>query len=148
METEPMHILLADDDEADRLLFIDAFAELAVKNEVSTVKTGIELMEWLNNGTNSLPHLIFLDLNMPGKSGLDCLQEIRNTERLKNILIAIYSTSNSEKDVEDTFFYGANVYITKPADFHVLRQTLQKVVANSYIYKDKRLNRENFMLRI
>lgn len=148
METEPMHILLADDDEADRLLFTDAFSEIPVKNVVCTVNNGIELMEWLNGEDRSFPHILFLDLNMPRKSGLDCLKEIRSNDKLKNLLVAIYSTSDSEKDIDETFQNGANIYIKKPDDFDILRQTLHRAVASASIYRDKRLNRENFILRI
>ena len=77
MEKGPLHILLADDDESDRLLFTEAFAELKLKTIVHTVNDGIQLMEWLNRENKRLPHLIFLDLNMPRKNGLECLIEIK-----------------------------------------------------------------------
>lgn len=148
MEFQPLNILLADDDEADRLLFTDAFSELDIKTVINTVKNGIELMERLRNDSIKLPDLLFLDLNMPGKSGLDCLKDIRSSGKLNDIMIVIYSTSGSERDIEDTFLSGANVYITKPDNFNVLRQTLQKVVSSANLYNDKTLKRENFLLRI
>lgn len=148
MEKEPLHILLADDDESDRLLFTEAFAELKIKTIVRTVNDGIQLMEWLNMEDNRLPHIIFLDLNMPRKNGLECLKEIKRNEKLKNISIAIYSTSENEKDIEESFRYGANVYITKPNNFNKLKQILEKAVMTAYLYQDKSMIRENFLLRI
>lgn len=148
MEKGPLHILLADDDESDRLLFTEAFAELKIKTIVHTVNDGIQLMEWLNMEDNRLPHLIFLDLNMPRKNGLECLQEIKRNEKLKDISIAIYSTSENEKDIEETFRYGANVYITKPNNFNQLKQVLEKAVKTAYLYQDESMIRENFLLRI
>ena len=109
-------ITLADDDEDDRLLFTDAFEELKINTVVSTFNNGQFLMDFLNNPESVLPHIIFLDLNMPIKNGIECLKEIKQNERLKNIAIAIYSTSSSDDDIENTFVLGANVYIKKPAD--------------------------------
>jgi CheY-like chemotaxis protein len=142
------HILLADDDEADRLLFTDAFSELKIETVVQTVNNGVQLMEYLQKKEKPLPQLLFLDLNMPRKNGLQCLMEIRSNEKLKNVSVAIYSTSNSEKDIEETFLHGANIYIHKPADFNILKQVLEKAVRTTIQYKDETMNRDNFLLRI
>jgi len=142
------HILLADDDEADRLLFTDAFSELKLETVVQTVNNGVQLMEYLQKKEKPLPQLLFLDLNMPRKNGLQCLMEIRGNEKLKDISVAIYSTSNSEKDIEETFLHGANIYIHKPADFNILKQVLEKAVRTTIQYKDETMNRDNFLLRI
>ncbi|GGD83356.1 response regulator [Planktosalinus lacus] len=148
MEKKPLHILLADDDESDRLLFMDAFAELKINTIVNTVNDGAQLMEWLNKESNRLPHLIFLDLNMPRKDGMECLKEIKRNEKLKDISIAIYSTSDNEKDIEETFRNGANVYITKPNSFNKLKKVLEKAVVTAYQYEDQSMIRQNFLLRI
>lgn len=148
MLSNPLQIFLADDDENDRLLFTDAFSELKTKTIVQTVNNGIELMKWLNEKDTRLPHLIFLDLNMPIKNGLQCLKEIRSNEKLKNISVAIYSTSNNQKDIEETFSNGANVYITKPSDFNTLKQILEKAVMIAYLYQQGDMRRENFLLKL
>jgi CheY-like chemotaxis protein len=105
-------------------------------------------MEWLNCVTNPLPHFLFLDLNMPRKNGLECLREIRKDKRIKDIFVAIYSTSDNEKDMEETFLNGANVYIAKPSDYNVLKQLLYKAVSATLIYEGDTFNRNNFLLRI
>jgi DNA-binding NarL/FixJ family response regulator len=69
-------------------------------------------------------------------------------EKIKDVFVAIYSTSNSEKDMEDTFNNGANVYITKPSDFNALKQVLERVVMTISLYKDTVMKRENFLLRL
>lgn len=148
MENAPLHILLADDDENDRLLFKEAFSELKIKTIVRTVNNGIQLMEWLNRKNIRLPDLLFLDLNMPRKNGLECLKEIKSNEKLKDISISIYSTSDNEKDIEETFRNGANVYITKPNNFNNLKQVLEKAVTKTFQYQDQAMKRENFLLRI
>lgn len=128
MVTEPLHILLADDDEGDRLLFKEAFFELKINTLVTTVHNGTQLMEWLHMNLNHLPHFIFLDLNMPRKGGLACLKEIKNDEKLKDISVAIYSTSDNERDKEEVLYYGANAYIVKPNNFEKLKEILEKSV--------------------
>ena len=62
---EPIHILLADDDENDRLIFIDAFEEIKLKTVVTTVKDGIELIQYLQSPGAILPHVLFLDQHAP-----------------------------------------------------------------------------------
>ena len=141
-------ITLADDDEDDRLLFTDAFDELKINTVVSTFNNGQLLMDFLNNPESVLPHIIFLDLNMPIKNGIDCLKEIKQNERFKNIAIAIYSTSSSDDDIENTFVLGANVYIKKPADFNTLKKILNDVVTVNWQYYTSGLNKENFLLRL
>lgn len=148
MNIEPLQILLADDDEGDRLIFKVAFSELKIKTVVHTVNNGIQLMEWLNKKDIHLPFLLFLDLNMPPKNGLECLKEIKSIEKFKDIFIAIYSTSDSEKDMEETFNNGANVYITKPSDFSKLKQVLDKALRTASTYQDTTLKRELFLLKV
>ena len=148
MSNDPIHILLADDDETDRLLFKEAFEELKMKTSVTMVNDGVELMDYLIECKDTLPHLLFLDLNMPLKNGFTCLREIKSLEKLKTISIAIYSTSASEKDMEETFLGGANVYIKKPNDFHKLKKVLEKALLTNYIYQEPPFNKENFLLSI
>lgn len=75
MINTPLFILLADDDESDRFLFIEAFEEMAIETIVHTVNDGVQLMNYLAKTDITLPHLLFLDLNMPRKNGLECLKE-------------------------------------------------------------------------
>lgn len=143
-----MLITLADDDEDDRLLFTDAFDELKINTVVNTFNNGKLLMDYLMEPENILPHIIFLDLNMPIMNGIECLKEIKKNERLKNIAIAIYSTSSANDDVEETFVLGANVYIKKPDDFKKLKNVLNEVITVNWQYYTSGLNKENFLLQL
>ncbi|MES2479585.1 MAG: response regulator [Bacteroidota bacterium] len=147
MQNETIKILLADDDSDDRLFFQEAFEEIKIKTIVQTVKDGVELMSYLKS-SDQLPHILFLDLNMPRKSGMDCLKEIRRIDRLKDMAIAIYSTSSTEDDIEETFVQGANVYIKKPSDFLVLKKLLSQVISINWQYHSSGLNKSNFMLSL
>jgi len=148
MYYDPLHILLADDDDDDRLFFKDAIEEVNIKTVVAMVNDGVELMEYLNKPGIRLPDLVFLDLNMPRKSGMECLIEIRRDSKLKDMVIAIYSTSGLEKDMEETFVKGANIYIKKPNDFDVLKTLLDKVVTINWQYHTSNFNKENFLLYV
>ena len=148
MQNEPIHIWLADDDEDDRLFFKDAFEEIRIKTIVEIVNDGVELMDKIIKPGIMLPHVLFLDLNMPRKTGMDCLIEIKKINNLKDIAIAIYSTSASEEDIEDTFVKGANVYIKKPSDFSTLKKILEEVIKINWQYHTSGLNRDNFLLSL
>jgi CheY-like chemotaxis protein len=146
MENGLIKVLLADDDEDDRLLFREAFNEIKIKTKVITVNDGEELMDRLIRNGHELPHILFLDLNMPRKNGIECLLEIKRTESLKDIPIAIYSTSASEEDIEETFVKGANVYIKKPNDFGTLKKILEEVITINWQYNTSGLNKDTFLL--
>lgn len=148
MQNKTIHILLADDDEGDRILFKDAIGELEINHVMNIVNNGKELMEYLKEEKTILPNLIFLDLNMPYKNGIECLKEIRSDKKFKNISIAVYSTSAAEKDIQETFLSGANIYIKKPNNFDKHKQVINKVVKTSKLYEDESFKRENFFLCI
>lgn len=147
-QNDSIQILLADDDEDDRLFFKEAFDEIKINTTIRIVKDGVELMDFLTTSGSTLPHVLFLDLNMPRKTGMDCLREIKCIDRLKNISIAIYSTSASDEDIEETFVKGANVYIKKPSDFNSLKKILEEVITINWQYHTSGLNRDNFLLSL
>ncbi|MFN3968103.1 response regulator [Flavobacterium sp.] len=148
MQKDYIHIILADDDEDDRLFFTDAFEELKINTKVNTFNDGVELMNYLNQPDAVLPNVLFLDLNMPRKNGIECLDEIKKDNRFDDIAIAIFSTSSSEEHVEETFIRGANIYIKKPSDFATLKKVLSDVVTINWQYHTSGLNKDNFLLRI
>lgn len=148
MTQKILNIALADDDIDDRLLFKKAMHNLKLDTELSLFQDGQELMEYLRSPDEKLPQVIFLDLNMPVKNGMECLKEIRADRTFDYISIAIYSTSSSENDIEETFIQGANVYINKPNSFKKLKQAIEKVVQLNWQYNTSRLDRDNFLLRI
>jgi len=145
MYPDKLNILLADDDQDDRLFFKDAFDAVKIEHDLAMFEDGIELMEHLLS-RSELPHIVFLDLNMPGKSGLECLKEIRSNSKLRDLSVAIYSTSASSSNIEETFILGANVYIKKPKDFATLKKIISDVIHINWQYVTDGLNRENYML--
>jgi CheY-like chemotaxis protein len=148
MRLTALNVMLADDDADDRLFFKEAFKEVKIKHNITEFIDGEKLTSHLTDSTNPLPDIIFLDLNMPRKSGLECLREIRSDRRLKDITIAIYSTSLSEDDIENTFVAGANVYIQKPNDFVKLVKILNSIMLLNWQYITNGLNKDSFIMNV
>lgn len=148
IQKKPLRVVLTDDDEGDRLVFKEIFDELETESVVRMVNDGEQLMKFLCNSENQLPDIIFLDLNMPNMNGIECLKEIRSSARYNDISIAIYSTSRSEKDIENTFLHGANIYITKPGDFKALKKVLAKALTVARMNRNSDFDRSNFVLKI
>jgi CheY-like chemotaxis protein len=85
---------------------------------------------------------------MPYKSGVECLIDIRKHTKFNDLSIAIYSTSSTDKDIEDTFIHGANIYIRKPNNFANLKKVLGDVVNMNFQFHNSGLNKETFLLNI
>ncbi|EFK10886.1 response regulator receiver domain protein [delta proteobacterium NaphS2] len=118
---DPKTVLMADDDEDDCFLAREAFEACGTGDVFSCVEDGMKLMEYLSAcarpGPQRLPHVILLDLNMPRKDGREVLLEIKANPGLRNIPIAILTTSREEKDVSFAMKASAKLFITKPSTF-------------------------------
>ena len=143
-----MKILLVDDDEDDREFFADALVGVNMNTQLQQLDNGKSCLDYLMEQIENLPNLIFLDLNMPIMNGFECLAEIRKIPKFKELPIAIYSTSSSDKDIEQTFLSGANVYIKKPSSFEDLKKSLAQVIKMNWAYNMDDFKKENFLLRI
>lgn len=128
--TEHRKIVLIDDDTDDRKYFAEALAEIDDGIELVTAKDGEQALAILQQPGFSLPHFIFLDLRMPRVNGRQCLLQIKDDDRLKNIPVIIYTTSKEEYEVEDLQRLGAVHFITKPSDpgeiYFVLSMVLEE----------------------
>lgn len=142
-----LKICLVDDDQDDREIFQEAFNDLNSGNDLSTFNNGLEVIDYLTS-VEVIPDIIFLDLNMPLIGGLETLREIRKNERLKTLSVAIYSTSSTDKDIEETLAAGANIYITKPASFSSLKDMLKKVIKMNWQYLNSELDKDNFVFAV
>jgi CheY-like chemotaxis protein len=121
---KPLKILLAEDDNDDRLFFSMALAALTIPTILATVEDGEKLMDYLFENTTQLPDAIFLDINMPRKNGIECLSEIKHNKKLQDLPVIMFSTSNSRDKIGMVFKNGAEVYIHKPAEFSQLKQVI------------------------
>lgn len=123
------YLLLADDDADDCMFFQDALQEVSKDSRLETARDGHHLMQLLDATVPPKPDMIFLDLNMPRKNGFECLEEIRQTEKLKDIPVVIFSTSDRNDAVKTTYEMGASIYVQKPYSFKKLINTIREVLA-------------------
>jgi len=142
------NIFLADDDADDRIFFEDALKQITIPTHLTLANDGLELMDNLEAVTEPPPpHIIFLDLNMPRKNGFECLQEIRNTTKLKDIPVVIFSTTASDDAVDKTYRHGANYYICKPRSFELLIKAIETILTLEMWLKPQP-SKEEFVLTI
>jgi len=148
MPQKKYNILLADDDLDDCLFFKEALEELSLSfsSSLQTVNNGEQLMNLLTTKSNDLPDILFLDLNMPRKTGFDCLSEIKLNDDLKRLPVIIFSTSLDIQNINQLYEDGATCYIQKPAEFSNLKKiilkSLQLVESTNYEQPPK----ENFVI--
>ena len=143
-----LRILLVDDDQDDRQFFANALESLDMNIELHQVENGQECLDFLNDESGDSINLIFLDLNMPVMDGIQCLEKSRTNDEHNDKIIAIYSTSKADRDIEETFVKGANIYIMKPSSFKDLKASLKQVIKTNWAYHSNNFNKENFLLKI
>ena len=148
MSDDFFNIILTDDDEDDRLLFSEALDEISIKTNLLLFEHGQKLIDYLFQPEIILPNIIFLDLNMPIKNGMQCLVDIRSNPRLKDIYIAMYSTSMADKDIKDSFSSGANMYVNKPNCFNLLKKTVEQILQLNWKNHMQNLSKDTFLFRI
>src|SRR5438874_8835368 len=131
---KPIVILLADDDEEDRMLTSDELEESRVVNDLRFVEDGEDLLDYLYRrgrygepDAAPRPGIILLDLNMPRKDGREALCEIKADPDLRRIPVIVLTTSKAEEDIYRTYDLGANSFITKPVSFEGLVSVMRDI---------------------
>lgn len=115
----PARVLLVEDNPGDALLTREAFedARIAVELEhVADADAAIDRLEQLAGGANGLPDLVLLDLNLPGRSGLEVLRHVRADNRTRHVPVIMLTSSRAPEDVMAAYREQANSFITKPVD--------------------------------
>lgn len=140
-----IHILLADDDEDDRLFFSTALSEMVFDCKLTFAHNGVELLDILEFA-EELPDIIFLDMNMPKKSGLESLREIRSNRRYDTICIVIYSTFDTDEQVDKVLAEGANIYFNKPSDMEKIKDMIRQVMRIYKYYPDLGSQDDSFII--
>ena len=135
--TQPINVLLADDDKDDRYFFKKTLGEIASPTHFKSVHDGEQLMKYLVQHSQQLPTILFLDLNMPRKNGCECLSEIKADQRFMHLPVIIYSTSINEEIADVLYQKGAHYYVRKQG-LSELKNLLQHFL---YLLKEKKLVR-------
>jgi CheY-like chemotaxis protein len=121
-------IVAVDDNEDDRFIIQQAFAQFAPEYALRTLESGLDLIQLLP-GMTPLPALVLLDINMPRLDGLETLQYLREQPAWQGLLVVMLTTSNHPEDVSRAYRLGATGFWTKPAlfsDYAPLLQTISQ----------------------
>lgn len=146
MNIKQLNILLADDDTDDCTFFETALEELFLSTNFSTVHDGEQLMQVLTDETTKLPHVLFLDLNMPRKNGFECLLEIKLSPKLNQLPVIIFSTSFEQEVVNLLHNNGARYFIRKPSEFSQFKKIIHQSLALIAQENIQQPTRDNFVL--
>ena len=125
IKTYMNQVVLADDDKDHGILFKIVLKQVDPSKQLTIVRDGNELIEYLNR---QKPDLLFLDLNMPCKNGIECLQEIRGTMGMKDLPVVVYSSSSHMTDIQRSYIHNADLYMVKPFNSYHLRNALQSIL--------------------
>jgi CheY-like chemotaxis protein len=121
-------IVYADDCPDDQLIFELALSEAGIKNKVTHLRGGAEVLKFLRE-TKEMPFMIISDVNMHGMDGFALKAEIEKDKELslKAIPFIYLSTSTSRKDVKTAFYHQAQGYFEKPAKLKDLVRVLKLI---------------------
>ncbi|MFL5789542.1 MAG: response regulator [Flavisolibacter sp.] len=119
-------IILADDDEDDRYIFNQIVQEVNEKVKLEFVSNGIQLISLLQN---FYPDLLFLDLDMPYKNGLECLIEIRSNPRLKDLPVIVFSSTTRQANIQTAYEMGAHLFLIKSSDIKEYTLAIKSILA-------------------
>jgi CheY-like chemotaxis protein len=148
MKPSTVNILLADDDTDDCVFFKEATDGLQLPIKLTVTHNGEQLMQWLTNDTTELPHVLFLDLNMPRKNGFECLTEIKQNKKLQALPVVIFSTSLEQEVVNQLYHNGAQYFIRKPSDFLQFKKIIQHTIVLIAGKNSRQPARENFVITV
>jgi CheY-like chemotaxis protein len=141
-----VRILFVDDDSDTIELFSSTIDKLDRPYSVDSAKDCITLFEYLED--TPLPHVIFLDINMPMDNGLQCLEQLKANELYKNIPVIMYSISSREEDIEMAYKRGAHYYIVKPHASVNLKNTLMHALEPNWQLPQSVPPRDQFVIDI
>ena len=118
---EPIEILMAEDEKADRVFAEQAFQSANYKTNLNIVENGEELLQYLRKedtfAKSKTPHLIILDINMPRMNGHEVLKKIKTDPNLKHIPVIVMSGSTTEEDILKSYENHASAYMPKSIGF-------------------------------
>lgn len=125
--TDEITLLLIEDNIADAELIKEILAESTVIKNILFIDNGEEALSYLTNSNTIKPNLIILDLNLPKLNGLEILQKIKTTDKIKVIPVIIFSSSANENDIYKSYYNYANCYITKPNNLANYFETINQI---------------------
>jgi CheY-like chemotaxis protein len=133
-EQTSTHVLLAEDDADDVMIFQLAIDKLPFAILLTHAENGDKLITLLEE---MIPDVIFLDINMPCRSGKECIREIRSRKKFDAVPVIMYTGHKHEDYIEETFREGANFYLIKSNSVDELAEKLKNILSinwKKYMY--------------
>ena len=132
-ESRVIDVLLVEDDEGDVLMTREAFEYYKIHNRLHVVRDGEQALQFLHQtgpyADAPRPGLILLDVNLPRRSGLEVLAELKQDEKLLTIPVIMLTTSQAEQDIIRSYSLHANAFISKPVNFEDFMEAIRQVDA-------------------
>ena len=128
---KPVDVLLVEDDEGDVLMTREAFEFYKIRNPLHVVTDGERALQFLRRTGPFVdaprPGLILLDINLPRRSGLEVLAELKADPELALIPVVMLTTSQAEEDILRSYRLHANAYVSKPVDFEQFMAAIRQI---------------------
>ncbi len=125
---EPVRLLLVEDNPIEARATLKGLENLTTRYEVEVVEDGDAAINYLTS-VGRHPDLVLLDLNLPGRDGLDVLERVKSDPALRRIPIVVLTTSSNDLDVSRSYDRGANAYVNKPSDLDAWRDAMETIEA-------------------
>ena len=130
-ESRVIDVLLVEDDEGDVLMTREAFEYYKIHNRLHVVRDGEQALQFLHQTgpyTDApRPGLILLDVNLPRRSGLEVLAELKQDDELLVIPVIMLTTSRAEEDIMRSYALHANAFVSKPVDFERFIDAIRQI---------------------
>lgn len=125
--SNPINILLIEDDADDIELLEEALKGNNVSYRLTSIKEGDKVMSHLGT-TIGVPDIIVLDFNLPKLHGREILSLIKSSEKFGTVPLVVLTTSASREDISFAKHMGANHYITKPTSISDFNRAVATIV--------------------
>lgn len=140
-----VNIIIAEDDNDDFLMLKETLEQLLPKFHLKRFLDGKAFSQSLL--VDPEPDLVFLDLNMPKKNGIECLIELRQKKKLDPVPVVIYSTSSDFEDIDKCYKNGCTLYLVKPTSFNQLLTQLRKIFFRIGLPRKELQSKEMFIVQ-
>ncbi|MDQ0065963.1 response regulator [Chryseobacterium lathyri] len=148
MNKEYLNVITVDDDEGNIVFFKNIFKDLRIGVKSQCFSDGDDLMTYISSSGAIIPEIVFIKLDIPGKSCMECVREIKINPRFSNTVIVVYAGLIPESEIEEIFINGANIFMRKPETYDGLKKSLTEIITINWQYHSSGLNIDNFIMKV
>ena len=134
MFSNPVEILLVEDNPLDVELTLHALQEYHLENRIQVVRDGAEALDFIfcegkyaDRNTRDVPRVILLDLKLPKMNGLEVLERLKSDPKTRAIPVVVLTSSDQDRDIQKCYEFGVNSYIVKPVDFEQFAEAIRQI---------------------